>query len=96
MKTLIAAIALTIALPAAAQTAEPASPSPATPAAHSQAGQAGHHQCGEHMQADGTNMAHGDNMAHGGQAEAMDGMMDGCKAGAVDAHAGHDMSQHQH
>ena len=99
MKILLAAIALTIAVPAAAQTAQPAADPHAghtMPADHSQhgdkSGHEGHENCCEQMKADGKKMECCD------EAKAEGGKMNCCekhaaKKGAADAHAGHDMSQ---
>lgn len=98
MKILLAAIALTIAVPAAAQTTQPAADPHAghtMPAGHGQhdgeAGHEGHMKCCAGMK-DGKKMECCD------KAKADGTKMDCCekhaKTGAADPHAGHDMSKH--
>lgn len=102
MKFLLSAIALTIAVPAAAQTTAPAADPHAghsMPADHSQhqgqqkgsAGHDDHADCCEHKSADGKKMGCCDKAkAEAGKMECCDKM---AKKGSADAHAGHDMSK---
>jgi Spy/CpxP family protein refolding chaperone len=93
MKILLTAIALTIAAPAAAQTAQPA----ANPhAGHAMPADHGQHK-GNHSQHDGE-AGHEAHKKHCEQMKADGKKMDCCekhaeKSGATDPHAGHDMSR---
>ena len=94
MKFFIAAIAMTIAIPAAAQTAQTADPHAGhqMPADHGKHdGKAGHEgkDCCDHKTADGKMMDCCE------KAKAAGGKMECCEkhAKAADAHAGHDMSK---
>lgn len=83
MKTLIAAIALTIASPAFAQDADPHA---GHGGAHEQ-----HKSCCEQKEADGTRKDCCEKMKDG---KAMECCEKHAKKSGTDAHAGHDMSKH--
>jgi hypothetical protein len=87
MKMLIAAVALTIASPAFAQTADPhAGHGTGHGSSHEQ-----HKSCCEQKDADGTRKDCCEKMADG---KAMDCCAKHAKKTGGDAHAGHDMSKH--
>ena len=91
MKIFLAAIAMTIAVPAAAQTGQPVAPGHAEHDQHGdKTGHEGHMKCCEGM-ADGKKMECCDKAAaDGAKMACCDKRVD--EAGAADEHAGHDMS----
>ena len=100
MKILFAAIALTIAIPAAAQTAQPAVDPHAghtMPADHSQPGDKGgnedHKNCCDQMKADGKKMECCDEAKAKGSKMACCDKKAAESGSTADPHAGHDMSK---